>query len=177
MAAFYAELDTPLARIALSSDGRGLTAVHFLDGPRATTPSPARPLCDDDVVAAARAQLQEYFAGVRRRFDLPLAPTGTEFQRRVWEALGDIPFGTTTSYGALARRLGCPGGSRAVGAANGCNPLAIVVPCHRVLGASGHLTGYGGGVARKAALLDFERAVAATGPRPFSDVVHGPPSS
>lgn len=103
-------------------------------------------------------QLADYFAGKRRAFDLLLAPHGTAFQRRVWEALVEIPHGQTVSYGALAERLGSPGAVRAVGRANGQNPIAIVVPCHRVIGADGSLTGYGGGIWRKRALLELEGA-------------------
>ena len=104
----------------------------------------------------AGAQLDEYFAGTRRDFDLPLAPRGTEFQREVWAVLRTIPFGSTWSYAQVALRLGRPGALRAVGAANGSNPIAIVVPCHRVVGSDGSLTGYGGGLARKRWLLEHE---------------------
>ena len=110
------------------------------------------------MLVAARTQLGEYFARERRAFDLPLAPTGTAFQTRVWTALLDIPYGETASYGDVARRLGLlPSASRAVGLANGSNPISIVVPCHRVIGADGSLTGYGGGLDRKRYLLDLER--------------------
>ncbi|HEY0636632.1 MAG TPA: methylated-DNA--[protein]-cysteine S-methyltransferase [Pseudonocardiaceae bacterium] len=110
--------------------------------------------------AAEREQLTAYFDGRLTEFDLPLALAGTEFQRRVWTALCDIPFGETTSYGELAERLGRPTASRAVGLANGKNPISIVVPCHRVVGSGGALTGYGGGLPRKRQLLDHERRVA-----------------
>jgi methylated-DNA-[protein]-cysteine S-methyltransferase len=105
------------------------------------------------------AQLEAYFAGELRRFDLPLAPEGTPFQREVWSALTAIPYGETVSYGELARRLGRPAASRAVGAANGQNPIPIVIPCHRVIGADGSLTGFGGGLAIKRRLLDLEAGV------------------
>jgi methylated-DNA-[protein]-cysteine S-methyltransferase len=108
--------------------------------------------------AAAAAQLAAYFAGELTRFDLPLEPAGTPFQRRVWMALRDIPYGQTVSYGALAAGLGAPRASRAVGLANGKNPISIVVPCHRVIGTDGSLTGYGGGLDRKRFLLALERA-------------------
>jgi methylated-DNA-[protein]-cysteine S-methyltransferase len=108
-------------------------------------------------------QLAEYFAGGRTRFDLPLALAGTEFQRTVWAALREIPYGETVSYGELADRLGRPTASRAVGLANGKNPVGIIVPCHRVVGANGDLTGYGGGLDRKRFLLDFERGAADDG--------------
>ena len=102
-------------------------------------------------------QLDEYFGGQRTEFDLPMALVGTPFQRTVWAALQEIPYGETRSYGQLAERIGRPGGARAVGLANGRNPIGIIVPCHRVVGASGDLTGYGGGLERKQHLLDFER--------------------
>jgi methylated-DNA-[protein]-cysteine S-methyltransferase len=112
---------------------------------------------DDGPFAEATAQLTAYFAGDRTDFDLPLHLEGTDFQRRVWEGLRTIPYGETWSYGQLAAQLGSPGASRAVGLANGRNPIAIVVPCHRVVGADGTLTGYGGGLERKQLLLDLER--------------------
>jgi methylated-DNA-[protein]-cysteine S-methyltransferase len=116
----------------------------------------------DGVLAEAARQLAEYFAGDRRTFDLPLAPRGTEFQLRVWRALRDIPFGETTSYGDLALRLGDPRATRAVGAANGRNPISIIVPCHRVIGADRSLTGFGGGIGRKRWLLEHEARTAGT---------------
>ncbi len=106
--------------------------------------------------AHVRTQLEEYFRGERRGFELELAPEGTPFQKSVWKALCDIPYGETISYGELARRVGSPNASRAVGRANGTNPISLVVPCHRVIGADGKLTGYGGGLPTKRALLDFE---------------------
>jgi methylated-DNA-[protein]-cysteine S-methyltransferase len=114
---------------------------------------------DDDAepFAEAAAQLAEYFAGERAAFDLPLAPRGTPFQQRVWAALLEIPYGGTTSYGELAARIGSPGAARAVGLANGRNPIGIVVPCHRVVGSTGALTGYGGGIETKRRLLAAER--------------------
>jgi methylated-DNA-[protein]-cysteine S-methyltransferase len=115
----------------------------------------------------AKKQLAANFEGTLTDFDLPLSMQGTEFQRRVWDALREIPYGTTTSYGELARRVGNPNGSRAVGLANGHNPISIIVPCHRVIGSNGKLTGYGGGLPRKAALLDFEFSVLINGPAPF----------
>ena len=111
------------------------------------------------MLAHARRQLTEYFAGVRTAFDLPLDPPGTPFQRQVWDALRTIPYGVTTSYGELARRLGDPRGTRALGAANGKNPIPIIVPCHRVVGARGELTGFGGGLDRKRWLLEHEGAL------------------
>ena len=157
-------LDTPVGELLLTTDGAALTAVYFerhRDGgdgrPTAAVRAAAR-ADDHPVLAAARTQLGEYFARERRVFDLPVAPAGTAFQRRVWAALLDIPYGRTASYGDVARRLGLlPSASRAVGLANGANPVSIVVPCHRVIGADGSLTGYGGGLDRKRYLLDLER--------------------
>lgn len=111
---------------------------------------------------SAADQLDAYFAGQLTRFDVPLAPRGSEFQRRVWAALQEIPYGRTESYGELAERIGSPGGARAVGLANGKNPIGIIIPCHRVVGADGSLTGYGGGLDRKKTLLDLELAVSGT---------------
>jgi methylated-DNA-[protein]-cysteine S-methyltransferase len=111
---------------------------------------------------AAADQLFSYFAGELTRFDVPLAPHGSEFQKRVWAALQEIPYGRTESYGELAERIGSPGGARAVGLANGKNPIGIIIPCHRVVGADGSLTGYGGGLDRKKQLLDLELAVSGT---------------
>jgi methylated-DNA-[protein]-cysteine S-methyltransferase len=159
----WTHLDTAVGRLLLTADGAALTGVWFErhrdggdDRPSAFQRAGTR---DDDhpVLATARAQLEEYFARERREFDLPLAPVGTVFQRRVWTALLDIPYGATASYGEIARRLGLPlTASRAVGLANGSNPISIVVPCHRVIGADGSLTGYGGGLDRKRYLLDLE---------------------
>ena len=112
----------------------------------------------------ALEQLEEYFEGKRREFDLPLQLSGTPFQMRVWRALQAIPYGETRSYGEVARMVGCPKAARAVGAANGANPLAIVVPCHRVIQSDGRLGGYGGGLRLKQFLLDLERRVSATRP-------------
>jgi methylated-DNA-[protein]-cysteine S-methyltransferase len=112
---------------------------------------------DDGPFDEVVGQLEAYFAGERTDFDLPLHLEGTDFQRRVWAALREVPYGTTWSYGQLAAHVGSPGASRAVGLANGRNPIAIIVPCHRVVGADGRLTGYGGGLERKQALLDLER--------------------
>ena len=122
---------------------------------------PAGSIEDDAVLRGVRDQLGEYFAGRRRLFDIPLALEGTPFQQRVWNALCEIPYGETISYGELARRIGHPSAVRAVGLANGSNPIAIIVPCHRVIGANGTLTGYGGGLPTKARLLDLERGITA----------------
>lgn len=112
------------------------------------------------IAAAAQTQLEEYFAGVRREFDLPLAPAGTDFQQRVWRELLQVPYGRTTTYAELARRLGDPQAVRAVGRANGANPIWIVIPCHRVIGADGSLTGYAAGLEVKRCLLELEGAIA-----------------
>lgn len=119
---------------------------------------------DAELFTEARRQMEEYFAGQRTEFDLPMVFLGTPFQQRVWSALCEIPFGETTTYGELAERIGRPTASRAVGAANGRNPIGIIVPCHRVVGSDGKLVGYGGGVDRKRHLLDFERSVLASNP-------------
>lgn len=149
---------SPLGEVLIVADEAGLTGLHFVDQqhfPKDTADWQLRPA--QPVLVAARRQLEEYFAGQRRHFELPLAPRGTAFQREVWQALTAIPYGATTSYGALAASLGRPSASRAVGAANGRNPLGIIVPCHRVIGSAGALTGYAGGLERKQALLALER--------------------
>lgn len=151
-----AVIATPIGPLTLAADDAGLCAVWF--GERATTAE--APRGEHPVLAATRVQLEEYFAGARRAFDLPLDVShGTAFQRDAWLGLADIPYGHTTTYGEQARRLGRPDAVRAVGAANGRNPLPIVLPCHRVLGAGGALTGFGGGLATKRALLDLEQGV------------------
>jgi methylated-DNA-[protein]-cysteine S-methyltransferase len=153
----WCEVDSPVGPLLLAASGRGLRLVHFCSSARSWRPPPdwrqqSPPL------QPAIAQLQEYFAGTRRVFDLPLDMRGTSFQRAVWQALQQIPYGATTSYGLLARQLGRPEAARAVGLANGANPLPIVVPCHRVIGADGGLTGFGGGLPIKRALLQLEGA-------------------
>jgi methylated-DNA-[protein]-cysteine S-methyltransferase len=142
---------TPVGPLHLTALGGAVTGLRFGSGPAVGERAD-----DEPVLVRAVAQLTAYFAGERRSFDLPLAPAGTTFQLAVWEALRQIPYGTTVSYGELARRLGSPAASRAVGLANGRNPIAIVVPCHRVIGADGSLTGFGGGMAAKRTLLDLE---------------------
>ena len=151
----YRYLDTPVGRLLLAREERDLRLINF-QRRRLPRPDPRwheSPDAFDDVVS----QLTEYFAGQRQRFELPLAPEGTPFQQRVWRELQDIPYGVTISYGQLAARIGQPTASRAVGLANGSNPLAIVIPCHRVIGANGTLTGYGGGLPIKERLLALER--------------------
>jgi methylated-DNA-[protein]-cysteine S-methyltransferase len=145
---------SPIGRLELVEEGGALVAIHF-DAPADGSPRHERG--GSAVLTRAHQQLSEYFAGSRREFDLPLRPTGTEFQRRVWDVLATVPWGTTTTYGAIASRLALPpGASRAVGAANGANPLPVVLPCHRVIGSDGTLTGYAGGLQRKALLLRLE---------------------
>jgi methylated-DNA-[protein]-cysteine S-methyltransferase len=145
--------DSPVGPLSLVSDGECLIGLHFMGWN-----PPADALHKSDtVLATAARQLDAYFAGRLRAFDLPLAPRGTPFQQRVWSALREIPFGETRSYGQLARAIGKPSAMRAVGAANGRNPIAIVVPCHRVIGADGSLTGFGGGIDRKKFLLSLEQ--------------------
>lgn len=143
---------TPVGPLLLSTESGRLTGLRF------GVPDAVAGERDDDdpVLAAAREQLAGYFAGERHGFDLPVAPRGTTFQLQVWQALQRVPYGTTVSYRELARRVGHPRASRAVGLANGRNPIALVVPCHRVIGADGSLTGFGGGLAAKRTLLDLE---------------------
>jgi methylated-DNA-[protein]-cysteine S-methyltransferase len=139
-------VETPVGPLALTASPRGLARIDWV----------GRGGGDRGVLEAAAAQLREYFAGKRTRFDLPLDLQGTEFQRLAWLALADIPYGTTRSYAEQARVIGRPAAVRAVGAANGRNPLPIVLPCHRLVGSNGSLTGFGGGLWRKRALLDLE---------------------
>lgn len=150
-------ISSPIGMLALTSNGRALTQLLLADG---DTPEPADVPADaDPIFVDTRAQLEAYFDARLTRFDLPLEPHGTEFQRRVWDALREIPYGETISYAELARRIGNPKAMRAVGAANGRNPLMIVVPCHRVIGADGSLTGFGAGIERKRWLLDHEAGI------------------
>jgi methylated-DNA-[protein]-cysteine S-methyltransferase len=146
------EIDSPIGPLKLTSNGKALTGVEMLDVPSVAATTDG----GDDVLAAARRELDRYFAGKLREFTLALAPAGTDFQRRVWCALCEIPYGTTISYRELATRIGQPTATRAVGLANGRNPIAVVIPCHRVIGADGSLTGYGGGLPRKQFLLGLE---------------------
>jgi len=157
---YFARFKAPVGELLLLGERRAgelsLLGVYFQDEPHAARAVPEGAREDADVFAEVRAQLSAYFEGKRRSFDLALAPRGTEFQRRVWRALAAIPYGTTTTYAALARSIGSPNAVRAVGAANGKNPLSIVVPCHRVIGKDGTLTGYAGGLSRKRRLLELE---------------------
>jgi methylated-DNA-[protein]-cysteine S-methyltransferase len=152
----YTTIDSPIGPLLVARDDVGITALLLPSGRR-----PARPTLDwerdDTAFDDVRSQLGEYFAGTRTTFDLPLHMVGSTFQRRVWTELLTIPCGETTSYGAIAEAIGAPGAARAVGLANGQNPIAVIVPCHRVIGANGSLTGYGGGLPMKKWLLNHER--------------------
>lgn len=160
-------VDTPIGPLLLAADDRALCGVYFpnhQDGPLlrkgASLPRKKTAGIEHPILRAAAQQLDEYFAGQRRDFDLPLDTGGTEFQQTVWKKLCEIPFATTTNYGALANSVGNPNASRAVGAANGKNPIPVIIPCHRVIGSNGSLTGFGGGEPTKRWLLDHEAKVA-----------------
>ncbi|HEY2684619.1 MAG TPA: methylated-DNA--[protein]-cysteine S-methyltransferase [Steroidobacteraceae bacterium] len=152
----YCFVDSPIGPLMLSSDGEALTGLYM--GKPSKRPNLEGWVEDAEhpVLKKTARQLQEYFAGKRRHFELPLKFNGTEFQRRVWQLLTEIPFGETRTYGQLARQLDNPSACRAVGLANGKNPIAVIVPCHRVIGADGSLTGFGGGLPRKEWLLSHE---------------------
>ena len=152
--AAFTRIETPIGTLTLAGGDTGLRMVWF----GAHTPSWAREPAHP-VLEAATAQLEEYFAGTRTAFDLPLDVRGPYFQRRAWLALASIPYGSTVSYGEQARRIGYPGAARAVGAANARNPLPVILPCHRVIGANGSLTGFGGGLDTKRWLLEHEMLV------------------
>ncbi len=142
--------DSPVGPLTVASDAVSITEIRF------GSPRSGDVICINALREGALKQLTEYFSGERREFDLPLRLDGTEFERNVWEQLQRIPYGECASYGEIARRLGSPGASRAVGRANHHNPISIVVPCHRVIGASGDLVGFGGGLPRKRTLLELE---------------------
>ncbi|MEP1152109.1 MAG: methylated-DNA--[protein]-cysteine S-methyltransferase [Balneola sp.] len=148
---FVSYLETPIGYLRILSNGSGITSIKFMDfnGPE-----------DPDIhTESARTQLREYFEGTRIQFDLPLIAEGTEFERKVWKQLSNIPSGTTTSYGKIATNLGDKNYSQAVGSANGKNPIAVVIPCHRVIGSDNKLVGYAGGMDRKEWLLKHEGAL------------------
>ena len=160
----FMRMDSPIGVLTLAADEDGLRRIDF------PPPPPARAGWSEGsnaVLLQARQQLEEYFAGSRRGFSCPLSPEGTGFQRSVWDALAAIPYGSTWSYRDLAQRIGRPTAMRAVGAANGRNPLPIVLPCHRVIGANGALTGFGGGLPTKAFLLRLEGSLPGSGAELF----------
>lgn len=164
MHATHTIVDSPLGPLTLVAHDGALAGVYFAEHARRPEPA-AFGTRADAAFAAAAEQLGEYFSGARTRFELPLAARGDAFQQRVWARLADIPYGQTRSYGELATELGDPGLARAVGAANGRNPLCVIVPCHRVVGAGGRLVGYAGGLARKRFLLDLEGPAGLFAPR------------
>jgi methylated-DNA-[protein]-cysteine S-methyltransferase len=154
----YTTIDSPIGPLLLTGDGDTLQGLSMQGG--------RRPLAigagwqrTDDAFGTVRSQLRQYFSGWRQTFELELELTGSPFELTVWNALREIPYGTTTSYGALAQQIGHPSAARAVGLANGRNPVAVIIPCHRVIGADGSLTGFGGGLERKRFLLDLETGV------------------
>lgn len=151
----YRIVDSPVGPLTLAGIGSTLMHLRMLD--QTHEPDRAGWAPDDTAFAEVAEQLEAYFTGSLTEFDVELELAGTEFQRRVWAALRTIPYGQTRSYGEIAEQIGSPGASRAVGLANGRNPVAIIVPCHRVIGAGGAMTGYGGGIDRKKALLELER--------------------
>ena len=156
MSLFFTYLSSPIGSLLLAADSTGLREITF---PKNGTPASPQPdwIEDESALADTIRQLRAYFAGDLETFDLPLKPQGTPFQQRVWNELLNIPYGETISYGELATRIGNPNASRAVGLANGSNPSPIIIPCHRVIGSNGKLTGYGGGLPIKEKLLALER--------------------
>lgn len=156
MARCYTQIESLIGPLLLAADDAGLRRIIFMNGRDRAQPDPTWAL-DPATFAETTRQLRAYFAGELEQFDLPLAPDGTPFQLKVWSQLCEIPYGETISYGELARRIGNPKASRAVGLANGSNPIPIVIPCHRVIGSNGKLTGYGGGLPIKEKLLALER--------------------
>ena len=161
MTTYYTHCGSPLGPLRLTANGAALTGLFMADHRR--IPEIAEGGISDDTLplfAETKRQIAAYFAEALTEFVLPLAPSGTAFQQRVWDELICIPYGVTCTYGELARRLGQPNASRAVGLANGRNPISIIIPCHRVIGASGKLTGYSGGIARKKTLLALEQGLA-----------------
>jgi len=159
---FYTWHVTPIGPLLLAGSDETLERLHFSQGGKASAPDPLWSR-DDNAFRQTKDQLDAYFAGGLRNFTLLLKPQGSPFQQSVWRELQNIPYAQTTTYGEIARRLGKPAASRAVGLANGSNPIAIIIPCHRVIGSNGKLTGFGGGLDVKARLLALER-----GERPLS---------
>jgi methylated-DNA-[protein]-cysteine S-methyltransferase len=158
MTLLYDTIDSPIGTLLLVGDGHAVHRVDMQQGRRPTRIDPSWQH-EPEALADVTAQLGEYFAGARRTFELKLSMAGNPFERRVWDELVEIPYGETASYGEIARRVGAVTAARAVGLANGRNPIAVIVPCHRVIGADGSLTGYGGGLERKRFLLDLESGV------------------
>ena len=156
----YRTIDSPIGPLTLAGRGPVLTNLRMVD--QTYEPSHSDWSLDPGAFSAAVDQLDAYFAGELTDFDLELDLRGTDFQQRVWKALLTVPYGETRSYGEIAEQIGAPGSARAVGLANGRNPIAIIVPCHRVIGANGSLTGYGGGLERKQALLELEKRATLT---------------
>ena len=159
---FSSTMSSPVGPLTLVGQGDDLVGLYFDKDPLAAKMR-ADSRRDDRRLRPAIEQLEEYFAGTRTRFDLSLVPPGTAFQKKVWAALVRIPFGGTATYGEIARAVGRPAASRAVGGANHRNPIAIIIPCHRVIGSDGSMTGYGGGLPRKRLLLDLETRTASSG--------------
>jgi len=159
----WSMIDSPLGPLLVTAEDGAVTRLWMSQQRHQVTEPDAAWARDDEAFAELAKQLEAYFAGERTAFDLPLAPAGTPFQREVWTALRTIPYGMTCSYGELAVQIGRPGASRAVGLANGRNPISILIPCHRVIGSTGTLTGYGGGLERKRWLLDLEVGAAQLG--------------
>jgi methylated-DNA-[protein]-cysteine S-methyltransferase len=152
----YRTFKTPLGTMEATADSSGLRTLHFVEASRPR--SVAGWSKGGQLVDRAAAEIAEYFAGLRRRFDLPVAPVGSDFDRELWRALSEVPFGETVTYGELAARVGRPRAARAVGASSHRNPIAIVIPCHRVIGSGGRLVGYAAGLERKERLLALEQA-------------------
>jgi methylated-DNA-[protein]-cysteine S-methyltransferase len=152
----YTQIESPVGPLLLAGYDSGLREINFVHGRHPASPDPLWKQ-DRRVFGEVIDQLEAYFAGKLENFDVPLAPEGTPFQQKVWKNLCDVPFGETISYGELAKRIGNPNASRAVGLANGSNPIPIIIPCHRVIGSNGKLTGYGGGLPIKEKLLALER--------------------
>jgi methylated-DNA-[protein]-cysteine S-methyltransferase len=151
---YWTDFRSPVGKLRLVADGKGLTRVDFGDHM-----APSAGICiETKILQQAKRELREYFAGEREEFEVPLNPEGTKFQYQVWNELMKIPYGATMTYGEIARNMGNPDAMRAVGAANGRNPIAIIIPCHRVIGNNGNMIGYGGGIDRKLWLLKHEAA-------------------
>ena len=169
MTLFYKEMESPVGKLKLVASTKALHAILWeQERPNRVKLAPLKLDPQQPILIETERQLTEYFAGTRKEFDLALEPTGSEFQKKVWQALREIPFGQTRSYLDLAKSAGSAKAVRAVGAANGKNPLSIVVPCHRVVGANGALTGFAGGLEVKATLLALEARAAAS----FSDLTN-----